>query len=190
MPSAVSPGARGYPQMAVGGSTVWPPISHLTDGLDQPGPPWCRENEAPQGHPTPAPWGLAWPGGCSDRGPSLAPALGSQCPRGQGPIRSGCRCQEVRLLGQRTAAAAFIAPIPFCSFPSCPRDGELGRGILEMVEGCQPPAASPSAISLGTHLAQFVPLQPGPAAPTPPETRAKPGRAPGPRCQAGAVRYR
>lgn len=139
----VMPGARGYPRIGGGGSTVWPSIVHLTAGLYQPGPPRCRGNEGPWGHSDLAHCGagLAW-------GPSLAPALRRQCTRGWGPIRLGCWCQEVGLLGWRMGAGAFITPILFCSFPSCPRDGELGRGIVEMVEERQPPAAWPSAASL------------------------------------------
>jgi len=51
-------------------------------------------------------------------------------------------------VGVEDGYGCFYAPIPFCSFPSCPRDGEQGRGVLEMVEEHQPPAAMPSAASL------------------------------------------
>lgn len=71
------------------------PVSHLTAGLRQPCPPWCRGNEALEGYPVLAPLGLTFPGNCIDR---RSPVLGSQCLRVWASICLKCQCQEVKLL--------------------------------------------------------------------------------------------
>lgn len=86
------------------------PVSHLTAGLRQPGPPWCKGNEDLE-----APLGLAFHGNCIDRRP---PVLGIRCLRMWAPIHLRCQCQEVKLLWQKMGAGAFIDRIPACSFPS------------------------------------------------------------------------
>lgn len=109
------------------------PVSHLTAGLRQAGPPRCRGNEALE-----APLGLAFHGNCIDRRP---PVLGSQCLRIWAPIPLRYQCQEVKLLWEKMDAGAFFDPILTCSFPSRPSGRELERGILEILEEQQYPAS-------------------------------------------------
>lgn len=47
------------------------PVSHFTAGLCQPGPPWCRGNEALERYPILVPLELAFHGICIDRSPQF-----------------------------------------------------------------------------------------------------------------------
>lgn len=177
------PGAN--PRGGLGGALTGPPTSHLRVGLRQRGPPWCRGGSS--GTSCPGPSGLAWPGGHRDRGPSPAPVLGSQCPRGRGPTRLGCGCQESGCW-RGGEEGCFCCPHPFLLLPLLPQRWGIGEG--DFGDGGGAPALRSTAQGCLLPPGPVRPPRPGPAAPNPAERAAKPGRAPGPRCQAGPVCYR